>query len=305
MDFANDIPYDLAYRAHSGSSFVPEKRAEQERAEYARVLEADYQHLAKFADTDEKRQLLDEEFARYRAGYRKRVLARLSARTRCMSTMIAGPSNFPVRQQEKRSETAHRRLEEQIAFRKRAMEAIRKKLAPPPRPIMSGDDDAIERLEAKIAKAEKLQGIMREANRIVRRKPKDELTDEKRAQLVELGVPERKVAELFEPDYMGRMGFPNYLLTNNNANIRRMKSRLEGLRRNKAAEATEQEGDGVRMEDAPADNRVRLFFDDKPPAEVRKRLKSSGFRWAPSLGCWQAYRNTHTLAVASEFVSRG
>jgi hypothetical protein len=29
-----------------------------------------------------------------------------------------------------------------------------------------------------------------------------------------------------------------------------------------------------------------------------KRLKAAGFRWAPSLGCWQAYRNHATLTTA-------
>ena len=32
--------------------------------------------------------------------------------------------------------------------------------------------------------------------------------------------------------------------------------------------------------------------------EQLHRLKGAGFRWTPSLGCWQAYRNHRALSVA-------
>src|SRR5690606_2533608 len=81
---ANDIPRELAYAAHAGSSFSPDRRADQERASYAATLADDYAALARYATTDEKRAALDEEFARYRASYRKRYTAYLASNSRCM-----------------------------------------------------------------------------------------------------------------------------------------------------------------------------------------------------------------------------
>ena len=297
IDFATDIPESVARTAHSGTSFVPEERAQQEREGYASTLATDLAALGKLADTDEKRATLATEFERYRQGYRRRTLAYLGARGACLSTMIAGPSNFPTRRMQKRGATADKRRDELVDFRTRALAAIRKALRPEDRPIMSGDSDAVERLRAKIAEAEAVQARMKAANAAIRKHAKAG-PDAQVAALVALGLSPALARTSLEPDFLGRVGFADFQTTNNGANIRRMRERLTALERDHAAPAAEVEGSSARLEDCPADNRVRLFFPGKPAADVRTRLKRSGFRWAPSLGCWQAYRNDGTLATA-------
>jgi len=266
--FERDIPLQVAIDAHHGTSFVPEKRAEQERADYAQTMTQDMASLTALADTDEKRALLPAEFARYREGYKARTLAYLAAKTRCMSTMITGPANFPTTRNNKHGDTADRRLHELLEYRKRALDAIGKVLQPELRPIMSGDVDAGERLTDKIKESEERRESMKAAN-----------------------TAARKIGQ--EPPH------PGWELQNLGANIRRMKERIEQIDRAKAAPSKDVQGTVARIEDRPAENRVRLFFPGKPEADIRDRLKRAGFRWAPTQGAWSAYRNSNSLAVAS------
>lgn len=297
--FINDIPASLARAAYSGTSFTPERRAESTRNEYAATMAQDYADLKELAERNNTGDLLPAEFARYREGYAKRYRAFLSSSSRCVSTMIAGPSNFPAARMNKRAEVAHKRLTEFLEFRERALSAIRKTLCPGLRPIMAGDSDAVERLQEKIAEAEQLQARMKAANLVVRKyRGKDQAAGV--AELVAQGLSESAAAKLFEPDFCGRYGFPDYALTNNNANIRRMKDRLAQISKAKSAAGFEVQGENARLEDCPAENRVRLFYPGKPSAEVRDRLKSMGFRWSPTIGCWQAYRHQHTYDFAKK-----
>jgi hypothetical protein len=293
--FVNDIPLDTARLAHSGTSFVPEERAEQERTSYAATLTGDLTKLRALATTPEKEAALVDEFARYRASYARHYCAYLNSRSRCLSTMITGGSNFNVRRNEKRNSVADRRLTELNDFRERALKAIRRVLCPELAPIMTGDDNAAERLTAKIAAAEALQERMKAVNKAHDRYAKDPAT------LEASGLSDQDKASVrnYRPAYSWEPHpFAPFGLTNNNANIRRMKERLALVGRLKATPETTAEGTAARIEDVPAENRVRLFFPGKPEAAVRDMLKHGGFRWTPSLGCWQAYRNTGSLALA-------
>lgn len=291
MTYRNDIPTSLAQSAHSGTSFVPETRAQQERDAYDEHL----RNIRSWIDTIAKKHgteaLADAEFERYRDGYRRRYSAHLAARSRCLSTMIAGPSGFDSRRNEKRFAAERKRSDELTEWSKRARKSIGRTLCPGTGPIMSGDSDACERLAEKIAKAEKDQALMKDCNKAIRKHKKSGV-EAQVAALVELGVNEKLAREIIEPDFCGRVGFADCELKNNNANIRRMKRRLAGLQAVKAQEATSVEGvGGITLEDDPPANRVRLYFPDKPEASMRAQLKAHGFRWAPSVGAWQAYRS--------------
>jgi len=305
QSFIHDIPRDLANRAHAGTSFSPEKRGETEISSYAAQLAADFEMLSNHAPTDEKRAILEAEFARYREGYKARTTAYLLSKSRCLSWMITGRSNFPTRRNQKRNDICDKRLSDLLEFRKRMLEAIKKTLHPEWRPIMAGDDDAVTRLQKKIADRERRVAVMKAANAAIRRNAKKGGEAQVAAILaVDPMFTKESAAELLKPDFMGRIGFAAYLFQNNGAELRRLRARLAILERNKTAPETILEGDnGVRLEDCPSENRVRVFFPGKPDEAIRTRLKSNGFRWTSSLGCWQAYRNSRSLELAAQFIT--
>jgi hypothetical protein len=77
--------YDLAYGAHTGTSFSPEKRAISECAYYDEICQ---EFIA-----SGKEWALDK--------FTKLFVKSMSAKARCFSSMISGPANYPVARQEK------------------------------------------------------------------------------------------------------------------------------------------------------------------------------------------------------------
>jgi hypothetical protein len=296
----DDIPVKLACDAHRGTSFDPAERGRQVRREYVETLRTDYARLAKYATTAEKLTTLAEAFSRYRRGYLRRCSALLLAKSACMSTMIAGPSNFPTRRNDKRNRIADKRSEELREFREHALTSIMRTLRPELKPIMAGDGDAEQRITAKLQKREALQAAMKAANAAIRREKKRGPAAQVAA-LVALGFEEQQAADLLQPDFAGRIGFAAYEIQNNGAEIRRLKGRLKVVAEARATPAREAKGEYAQLEDCPAENRVRLYFPGKPEQSIRKALKGAGFRWAPTLGCWQAYRNPASIQAAETF----
>ena len=160
------------------------------------------------------------------------------------------------------------------------------------RAIFSDDPQASEKIQDKIKRLQERQELMKKANRLVRKGDRDGLA--------ELGFSETVINGLFEPDFCGRVGFADYMLKNNGANIRRLKKRLASLEQ-VPTENTEREQDGYTIRENADEYRVQLIFPGKPPAEVRKRLKAHGFRWAPSQGAWQRHLNNAGRYAVGQF----
>jgi len=166
--------------------------------------------------------------------------------------------------------------------------------------IFSDDPDAIEKLEEKIASAQTHQEQMKAINKICR--SKKTTTEQKIATLKEeYNLHEGTITSMLNPEYsFENPGFRSWELSNNNANIRRMKQRLEQLVKAESEETTEQEINGVTICDNVEDNRVQLFFPDKPAEEVRAFLRHNGFHWSRKVGAWQRHRSSWALRMAKE-----
>lgn len=147
--------------------------------------------------------------------------------------------------------------------------------------ISSDDPEAVQKLKAELAPIEAKQAQMVQVNKLVRKGDRDGLKA--------LGHPQALIDAWFAPGQYGGMGYASFQLTNNSANIRRIKQRIEQLQRHATQETTEREINGVRVVENAEANRLQLFFPGKPAEAVRTHLKRSGFRWSPMEGAWQRH----------------
>jgi hypothetical protein len=161
--------------------------------------------------------------------------------------------------------------------------------------ISSDDPAAVEKLKGELAKLERLQETMKKANALVRKNDREGLAA--------LGFSETRISQLFTPDFCGRIGFPDYALTNNGANIKRIRKRIEELQSAPTDTTERQEGEVTIREDA-TENRVMLIFPGKPSDEVRAILKSSGFKWSPNRGAWVRFLNNAGRAAAQYVLTK-
>jgi hypothetical protein len=60
----------------------------------------------------------------------------------------------------------------------------------------------------------------------------------------------------------------------------------------------------IEISEDREDNRLRIRFPGKPSADCIKVLKSNGFRWAPSVGCWSRQLNEASWYHARVIVAR-
>lgn len=201
----------------------------------------------------------------------------------CPSVMISGAGNFPVKKKE-RQVAAWDRNREFFYYVQKILGKIESILYGK-EIIKSSDERAVEKLEEKLEDLKDTQERMKTANKAVRMKDVEAGND----LLREMGYSEENIKELRMQDYIGRIGYPPYLLTNNNQNIHRIEARLKQLKEVKEKGDSEQDYSeiGFTLKENTEDMRIQLFFEGKPEPEIRDILKSNAFKWSPKNGCWQ------------------
>ena len=166
--------------------------------------------------------------------------------------------------------------------------------------IKSDDERAIEKLEEKLQDMRELQEQMKAANRALRLKDTEVGYDALR----EMGYSEEDIKKLREPDFCGRIGYPDYALQNSNANIHRVEGRIKDLRAVKEKGSSEQEYRTFKVVENTEAMRYQIIFDGKPEPEIRDLLKGHGFKWAPSQGAWQRQITANGRYALKEVVEK-
>ena len=276
-----DIKEKLAKQAHDMMSFrdySPGRLTAEYRGYVDKAYDLADEAAKERPESAEKAYKLAER-------YSKRMADNLNASSRigcmCPSVMVCGAGNFPVRKKEKQNAAADKNYKEFQEIQK-LLDKIRgiingKDI------ILSGEADAIQRLESKLGMMKAEQEKMKAANKAIR------LNDEAKGnqKLKEMGYTDEQIIELRKPDFCGRIGFADYVLKNNNANIHRVEHRLQTLKASKEQGDTEYDNKYFKVVENTEIMRLQLMFNEKPDADTRLILKRNGFRWSPKNGSWQ------------------
>ena len=208
---------------------------------------------------------------------------------RVPSIMIAGGSNFPVRQKEKQNAARDSNMQE-WQYIQGLLDKIR---STGMGGIRQDDPQAIPKLQKKLDGLEKAQETMKAVNAYYRKHG----TLDGCPHLSPENIENLK-ADMASGWHYEKKPFQSWELSNNNAEIRRVRQRIESLTRASEVAYVGWEFDGGHVEANRDQGRLQVFFDGKPEADARQQLKENGFRWAPSVGAWQRLLNDNAYRAS-------
>ena len=208
---------------------------------------------------------------------------------RVPSILIAGGSNFPVRQKEKQNAARDSNMQE-WQYIQGLLDKIR---STGMGGIRQDDPQAIPKLQKKLDGLEKAQETMKAVNAYYRKHG----TLDGCPHLSPENIENLK-ADMASGWHYEKKPFQSWELSNNNAEIRRVRQRIESLTRASEVAYVGWEFDGGHVEANRDQGRLQVFFDGKPEADARQQLKENGFRWAPSVGAWQRLLNDNAYRAS-------
>mgnify|MGYP001251586987 FL=1 len=171
--------------------------------------------------------------------------------------------------------------------------------------IASDDHEAVEKLKKKLEGLIKSHELMKAVNKIVRSSHTTE--EDKIEYLVNThGQTEERAKKLLLPcEFFGKFGFDTYALQNSNANIRTTRKRLEYLEalHNEAPLQGNGEAMGTAWELYEEEGRIKFSFDGIPAEEVRKKLKSNGFKWSRYSKAWVRKLTPNAVFVTKRLIT--
>lgn len=250
------IDEDAAKRgkeSYSFSSYVPGSATAAYTAQVARVAAAADKIKPQLTAEDSAK--LDRLVNRYAA----KLADWTNRKNRCdasyPSWMISGPANYNMRKHEKQMSRLDKLFAEYAEIEQ--LESKILNYAAVDHPIMSGDENALDKLREKVAELTACREKMKQENAAARKQGKD-------------------------------LPHPSWKLSNSLQNLNRYKERLAALEKAKASETSERiTADGVKIVRNTDLMRLQLIFDGKPSDEVRAVLKKNAFKWSPKNSAWQ------------------
>lgn len=256
----------------------PEKRAERCVEEFEGQLNSDLANIPEC------------EHERYICGYVEHLNAWLSAMAGCFSIMITGGSNFNNAKHEKMNNRERAKSDEFTEWREKALKAITKRVEMN-KPAEQRADERWQALRREIAQKIAWGSVANCVSMIERLAYNGEI--ELVEKCLNLITEYNKTHTPFITARHKAWGFPEIA-----------RQVADKLQKKSERESSEQITNGVRVVKNFQADRVQLFFDGKPSAEIINQLKRGAFKWSPSNGCWQRQLTPNAI-YATERILKG
>lgn len=289
--------------AHRHTSFVPERRGQEEAAMYENHLTNVYRGLLEYTKSDEHIAVVKTLMAEYALGYRDRLYIALRARGNTASTMITGGSNFNHRQNQKRMATADERMHELNAWSEVRIAQMKKLVLAAHSPeqvadaewaklektlnhdldfIIGYDEGRVERWYNRGAWVtsicERLARQSKNGKHALVIKGLDLIAARQEGRAKPLVTPRNKVWALRAVAEAALAAPPPAP---------------------EETAATTETYNGIDIIMNHPIDRVQIFFPGKPDAATIAKLKGAGWNWSPRNGAWQ-----RKLTNAAEYSAR-
>lgn len=293
MDYKKDFTlssyWEQAYQAHSNVSFSPDRRANSIVKDYSEEL-------------DEDLKTLGENKGNYEAKYKDKFSSWLGAKSRCISSMITGPSNFPVRRAEKANNSEHNRYEEWRHWRQKYFKAVNRERT------LSPEEDLeilMKKLDAEIILNENIKGWNKSIRRFTRLVKGGMTAEQQKEESARLSreLKEKEMSDYYMKNLLSSLAYSYWNgFGTRGTNIKRLRERAVELKDRIETktdwEDIEFEGGSITVDD----DRVKVFHDDKPEQEIINQLKRNGFRWSRYWGCWSRKHTAQAIRAAKYIV---
>lgn len=261
------IDESLARRSHENYSFSNYQEGSATNEYNQMVAEAKEKiEAAKVRVSDEGKQRLDSLLEKYKYNMANWINKHNANGASHVSWMISGRANYNMKKHQKYMEKESKLWDEYDKIKD--IDSQIYKVINADKIISSDDENAIEKLRAKLKAEEKQHEEYKNYNVKARKEGKQQLA--------------------------------GYVLQNSNARIRSIRKRLERLEAAAKDETKEIIIGKIKIVDNAEANRVQIVFPDKPSEEIRKVLKSYSFKWSYKNNAWQRFRNPHALNIAKQ-----
>lgn len=268
--------YDHAVRAFSGTSFSPEERAER----YIR----DYEEMC----LDDVEKLPQEEHEEYISKFRSWVASLFVKHSRIMSSMITGPARFPTARNEKACNSYDKAVVDFLAWHESYAKRVAKRIEAAKNPEQREDEEWLgvkKWIESCAVTCTEIDNGARGLNRSL-------FTASVVGKIERLANNGRTTLVLKALDHIKQlqegMKKPMFTARHKIWKLQEVCERsIKAQEERENRDSVEMEFDDARIVKNFADNRLQIFHDSKPSADIISRLKSNGFKWSRFNGCWQ------------------